>query len=74
MVGVYQCPVCDETMGMLPSWGRPLTWFRESSPRLLANLDRHTPVRSHGQHVQMMREKGLDYATEWHVSKKPSKH
>ena len=47
--------------------GTPLLYFSEKRPQYIDNLG--ATIRSHGQHVQVMKERGVTPATEWHVSR-----
>jgi hypothetical protein len=60
---------CGHTMGPALSVGRGLTYFEEGRARTIANLGGAT-ITSHRQHDRVMRERGVEMATEWHTSKR----
>lgn len=45
-----------------------LQYFSESNGRIIENLDKGRVIHSHGEHQRLMREKGVDMATQWHTS------
>lgn len=45
-----------------------LNYFSESNGRVIQNIDPTVPIHSHAQHQRMMKERGLEPATQWHVS------
>lgn len=47
-----------------------LQYFSEANGRVIQNLDPHRVLHSHGEHQALMREKGVEPATDWHVSMK----
>ena len=58
---------CGLEMHEVPSFGTPLTYFSEKTPRYIDNLE--ATIRSHGQHVRRMKERGVEPATDWHTSR-----
>jgi hypothetical protein len=40
---------------------------------VIQNLDPGVEIRSHAQHQQLMQARGVEPATEWHVSKRRSR-
>lgn len=64
---------CGETCAPAPSFGMPLLYFSEKSPRRILNLDAQREIRSPFEHQKIMREKGLEPATDWHTSKRASR-
>lgn len=68
---LYQEPArmceCGHPYAPAPSFGVPLTYFRESRPQYIANLE--ATIRSHGEHVRVMKERGVEPATAWHSNK-----
>lgn len=63
------CPHCASTMGPALSVGRGLTYFEEGRARTIQNLGGVT-ITSHEQHKRVMKERGVEMATDWHTSKK----
>lgn len=56
---------CGSTMAPVLSVGRGLTYFEEGRARVIHNLgDQPVVVRSHGEHRRLMREAGVEWATE----------
>src|SRR5262249_5503140 len=60
---------CGETLAPALSVGFGLTWFEEGRARVIENLGGVT-ITSHEQHKRVMRERGVEMATEWHTSRK----
>lgn len=58
------CPDCGHTQGYIISRPGSYRYFSEKSPRLLENLG-HEPVevKSHWEHQQEMKKRGLGWAT-----------
>jgi hypothetical protein len=50
-----------------------LQYFSEANGRVIENLDKTRTLHSHAQHRQLMKEKGVEPATDWHVSMRPSR-
>lgn len=66
---VRLCPACLSTMAPALSVGRGLTYFEEGRARTIQNLGGVT-ITSHEQHKRVMKERGVEMATDWHTSKK----
>jgi len=64
------CGDCGHPMFEEASFGTPLLYFSEKRARYIDNLD--ATIRSHGEHVRVMKERGVEPATDWHVSRKIS--
>jgi hypothetical protein len=62
------CAQCGHPMWAVPAWPMPLLYFSEKRPRYIENLG--AEIRSHGQHVRVMKACGVEPATDWHVSRK----
>lgn len=45
-----------------------LNYFSQANGRVIQNLDRTRVIHSHAEHQQLMREKGVEPATQWHTS------
>ncbi len=60
---------CGGTFGPGLSTGRGLTYFEEGRARVIENLGGAT-ITSHEQHKRVMRQRGVEMATDWHTSKK----
>lgn len=60
------CEDCGELMApVFSGFGRGLTYFEEGRGRVLWNLGPEPiTVRSHEEHKRLMRERGLEWATE----------
>lgn len=67
---IEESRVCDCGHPMMEdaSFGTPLLYFSEKRPRYIENLE--ATIRSHGEHVRVMKERGVEPATDWHTSKK----
>ena len=61
------CP-CGHPLVPQPSYGVPLLYFRENRPQRIENLG-GAVIRSHGEHVRVMKARGVEPATEWHSRK-----
>lgn len=64
------CDWCGHTMAQVPSFGTPLLYFRENRKQYIDNLD--ATIASHGEHTRVMKERGVEPATDWHTSKSRS--
>ena len=62
---------CGHPLIPQPSYGVPLLYFRENRPQRIENLG-GAVIRSHGEHVRVMKARGVEPATEWHVSRSRS--
>ena len=62
------CSWCGGPMWPMPSFGTPLLFFRENKAQYIANLD--ATIRSHGEHVRVMKARGVEPDLDWHASKK----
>lgn len=62
------CGVCAHPYLVDASYGQPLLYFSEKTPRTIANLG--ATIRSHGEHVRTMKARGVEPALDWHVSRK----
>ena len=62
------CRTCGDEAGKMVSRFNPLQYFSESNGRRIANLDPTRVLHSHGQHAALMREKGVEPATQWFSS------
>jgi hypothetical protein len=62
------CGTCGHPYVVGPSYGVPLTYFSEKNARTIDNLG--ATIRSHGEHVRVMKARGVEPACEWHVSRK----
>lgn len=60
---------CGTSMGPALSVGRGLTYFEEGRARVIENLG-GAVITSHRQHERVMRERGVEMATDWHTSKR----
>ena len=58
---------CGHPMIEQPSFGTPLLYFRENRAQYIDNLD--ATIASHGEHTRVMKERGVEPATDWHTSK-----
>lgn len=66
------CSQCQrEAVRLLPLFN-PLQYFSESNGRVIQNLDPGVTIHSPKQHRELMRRKGVEPATDWHVSMRPS--
>jgi hypothetical protein len=45
-----------------------LQFFSESNGRVIENLDKGRVLHSYGEHERLMKEKGVQPATQWHTS------
>ena len=63
--------ICGHPLIAQPSWGTPLLYFRENRARYIENLG--ATIRSHGEHVRVMKARGVEPATDWHTSQKRSR-
>ena len=59
---------CGASLAPALSVGRGLTWFEEGRARVIENLGGVT-ITSHAQHQRIMRERGVDLATDWGTSR-----
>lgn len=64
------CGCCGLPFIPAASFGTPLLYFSESTPRHIANLG--ATIRSHGEHVRVMKDCGVEPSTDWHASRKQS--
>lgn len=62
--------LCGHPMIEMGSFGLPLLYFSEKRPRYIANLD--ATIRSHGEHVRVMKARGVEPSTDWHASRSMS--
>ena len=58
---------CGHPMIEQPSFGTPLLYFRENRAQYIENLD--ATIASYGEHMRVMKERGVEPATDWHTSK-----
>jgi hypothetical protein len=65
---VKDCATCGAEAVRLMPLPNMLQYFSESNARVIQNLDRSRTITSHGEHQRLCKEKGLDYATQWHTS------
>jgi len=65
------CRKCGHPMWGEKSWPTPLLYFRENRAQYIENLD--ATIRSHGEHVRAMKERGVEPATDWYTSGKRSR-
>lgn len=64
VTGAVTCE-CGEPMSKAFSMGRGLTYFEEGRGQWIENLaDKPVYVTSHEQHKRLMRQHGVDWATE----------
>lgn len=67
------CYACGETALRQMSQFVSLNFFSESNGQIINNLAPGVPIHSHQQHRALMKANGLEPATDWHVSKRPSR-
>jgi hypothetical protein len=65
----HLCDVCGGTFAPALSVGRGLTYFEEGRARVIENLG-GVAITSHEQHKRVMKQRGVEMATDWHTSKK----
>ena len=71
----YDCDECPQPACAVRQLSAPRTpqYFSESNGQVINNLAPGVPIHSHGQHQRLMKAKGVEPASDWHVSLKPSR-
>lgn len=64
------CGQCGREAQRLFPLPNMLQYFSESNGRRIMNLDPKRVIHSHGEHQRLMKQRGLEPATDWHVSMK----
>lgn|SRR5262249_48981930 len=70
---VVECWTCGAAAPRLFPLAVPLQYFSESHGRVIANLDPRRMLHSPGEHAALMKQRGVEPATDWHVSMRPSR-
>lgn len=65
---VKDCATCGGEAVRLMPLPNMLQYFSESNARVIQNLDPSRAIHSHGEHQRLMKEKGMEPATQWHTS------
>jgi hypothetical protein len=61
------CETCLHPALRTISAPHALQFFSESRPQIIQAIDPVRPITSPGQHNRLMREQGLEPATQWHA-------
>ncbi len=70
---VVDCRQCDRLAPRCWPLVNCPQFFSESNGRVIQNLDPTRVIHSPAEHRQLMKDKGVDIATDWGVSMRPSR-
>lgn len=65
---IKPCRTCGQHACRLMALPNMLQYFSESSGRVIQNLNPSRMIHSHAEHQRMMKEKGVEPATQWFSS------
>jgi hypothetical protein len=66
---IWDCDYCMRPALRVLSTPNMLQFFSESSPQTIEAIDPQRPITSPAEHNRLMKEHGLEPATQWHTSR-----